>query len=83
MSLDANRLSDALFGDTVFANVIMLGAAWQQGLVPVTSDALMRAIELNGGKISIDSQLGQGTVCTVTFPIAANASAKPSVSSAA
>ncbi len=43
----------------------------------------MRAIELNGGKISIDSQLGQGTVCTVTFPIAANASAKPSVSSAA
>ena len=43
----------------------------------------MRAIELNGGKISIDSQLGQGTVCTVTFPIAANAAAKPSVSSAA
>lgn len=43
----------------------------------------MRAIELNGGKISIDSQIGQGTVCTVTFPIAANAPAKPSVSSAA
>ena len=43
----------------------------------------MRAIELNGGKISIESQLGQGTVCTVTFPIAANAPAKPSVSSAA
>jgi signal transduction histidine kinase len=43
----------------------------------------MRAIELNGGKISIDSQLGQGTVCTVAFPIAANPSAKTSVSSAA
>jgi nitrogen-specific signal transduction histidine kinase len=43
----------------------------------------MRAIELNGGKISIDSQLGQGTVCTVAFPIAVNASAKTSVSSAA
>jgi signal transduction histidine kinase len=43
----------------------------------------MRAIELNGGKISIDSQIGQGTVCTVTFPIAANAPAKASVSSAA
>jgi indolepyruvate ferredoxin oxidoreductase len=47
-SLDANRISDALFGDTVFANVIMLGAAWQHGLVPVGSAALMRAIELNG-----------------------------------
>jgi len=47
-SFDANRLSDALFGDTVFANVIMLGAGWQQGLVPVSLEALMRAIELNG-----------------------------------
>jgi len=43
----------------------------------------MRAIELNGGKISIESQIGQGTVCTVTFPIAADARAKPSVSSTA
>lgn len=55
-SLDANRLSDALFGDTVFANVIMLGTAWQQGLVPVTSDALMRAIELNGVAIEQNKQ---------------------------
>src|SRR5260221_372713 len=46
-SFDANRISDALFGDTVFANVIMLGAGWQQGLVPVSMEALMRAIELN------------------------------------
>ncbi|MBR1187771.1 indolepyruvate ferredoxin oxidoreductase family protein [Bradyrhizobium sp. AUGA SZCCT0160] len=55
-SLDANRLSDALFGDTVFANVIMLGAAWQQGLVPVSSAALMRAIELNGVAIEQNKQ---------------------------
>jgi indolepyruvate ferredoxin oxidoreductase len=47
-SFDANRISDVLFGDTVFANVIMLGAGWQQGLVPVSMEALMRAIELNG-----------------------------------
>jgi indolepyruvate ferredoxin oxidoreductase len=47
-SFDANRISDALFGDTVFANVIMLGAGWQQGLVPISMEALMRAIELNG-----------------------------------
>ena len=56
LSLDANRLSDALFGDTVFANVIMLGAAWQQGLVPVTSNALMRAIELNGVAVEQNKQ---------------------------
>ena len=46
-SFDANAMSDAVFGDTVFANVIMLGAAWQNGLVPVSVEALMRAIELN------------------------------------
>jgi indolepyruvate ferredoxin oxidoreductase len=45
---DANRAAEALFGDTVFANVMMLGAAWQLGLIPVTFEALMRAIELNG-----------------------------------
>jgi signal transduction histidine kinase len=43
----------------------------------------MRAIELNGGKIVIDSELGQGTLCRVTVPIAINAPAKTAVSSAA
>jgi signal transduction histidine kinase len=43
----------------------------------------MRAIELNGGKIAIESELGQGTTCKVTIPIAANAPAKSAVSSAA
>jgi signal transduction histidine kinase len=43
----------------------------------------LRAIELNGGKIAIDSEVGQGTVCKITIPIATNAPAKPAVSSAA
>jgi len=43
----------------------------------------MRAIELNGGKIVVDSELGQGTVCKVTVPIASNAPAKTAVPSAA
>lgn len=49
-ALDANALSEALLGDTVYANVLMLGAAWQAGLVPLSEAALMRAIELNGVK---------------------------------
>ena len=47
LDFDANRAADFLFGDTVFANMIMLGAAWQRGLVPVAREALMRAIALN------------------------------------
>lgn len=45
--IDANALSTTLFGDTVFANVIMLGYAWQHGLVPVSLSALNQAIVLN------------------------------------
>ena len=45
--IDANRLADRLFGNTVFANVILLGYAWQQGLVPIALASLQKAIELN------------------------------------
>ncbi|MDP5217646.1 indolepyruvate ferredoxin oxidoreductase family protein [Ruegeria sp. 2205SS24-7] len=45
---DANAASEALLGDTVFANVILLGFAWQRGLVPVSGIALAQAILLNG-----------------------------------
>ncbi|MCL4747455.1 MAG: indolepyruvate ferredoxin oxidoreductase family protein [Burkholderiaceae bacterium] len=45
--IDANRAAEHLLGDSVYANVMMLGFAWQHGLVPLGFDALMRAIELN------------------------------------
>ena len=44
----AASLAQSELGDTVFANMIMLGFAWQKGLVPVSSRALYRAINLNG-----------------------------------
>jgi len=45
--LNANHVAEQLMGNTVYANVIMLGYAWQLGLVPVSLDAIMRALELN------------------------------------
>jgi indolepyruvate ferredoxin oxidoreductase len=51
-AIDANRAAERLMGDSVFANMLMLGFAWQRGLVPIGFDALARAIELNG--VSID-----------------------------
>jgi indolepyruvate ferredoxin oxidoreductase len=44
----AVTLAERKFGDSVYANMIMLGFAWQKGLVPVSSRALYRAIHLNG-----------------------------------
>ncbi len=51
-ALDANAIAEALLGDAVLANVIMLGFSWQQGLVPVSLTALEQAIVLNG--VAID-----------------------------
>ncbi|WP_425260266.1 indolepyruvate ferredoxin oxidoreductase family protein [Massilia luteola] len=46
--LDATRLATALMGDSIAANLFMLGYAWQKGLVPLSEASLLRAIELNG-----------------------------------
>ena len=51
-TVDANRLAERLLGKSIYANVLMLGFAWQQGLVPVSLRALLRAIELNGVDIA-------------------------------
>jgi indolepyruvate ferredoxin oxidoreductase len=55
-TLDAARAAEALMGDTVYANVMMLGLAWQRGLVPVSLEALTRAIELNGVAVEANHQ---------------------------
>ncbi|TDV33845.1 indolepyruvate ferredoxin oxidoreductase [Paraburkholderia caballeronis] len=46
--LDANRLAIALLGDTLYANPLLLGFAWQRGWLPLSDKSLGRAIELNG-----------------------------------
>ncbi len=48
---DASLLARALLGDSIYSNMIMLGAAWQRGLVPVSREALEQAITLNGAKV--------------------------------
>ena len=44
----AHHLAETRLGDAIYANMIMLGFAWQKGLIPVSSRALYRAIRLNG-----------------------------------
>ncbi|MEW6706291.1 MAG: indolepyruvate ferredoxin oxidoreductase family protein [Pseudomonadota bacterium] len=47
-TLDAQALAEAFLGDSIVSNILALGYAWQRGLVPVSLQALLRAIELNG-----------------------------------
>jgi indolepyruvate ferredoxin oxidoreductase len=51
--LDGQRLATALLGDAIATNLFMLGYAWQRGLVPVSAQAIERAIELN--EVAIES----------------------------
>ncbi|MEW5250680.1 indolepyruvate ferredoxin oxidoreductase family protein [Microbulbifer sp. 2201CG32-9] len=54
-AFDANSYAQALFGDTVTSNLMMLGYAVQKGLLPVGEAALERAIELNG--VAVENNL--------------------------
>ena len=55
-TINANALAERLLGDAVYANIIMLGFAWQRGLVPISLQALLRAIELNGVAVERNKQ---------------------------
>ncbi len=45
---DASRLATLLLGHSIGTNLFMLGYAWQKGRVPVSQEAILRAIALNG-----------------------------------
>jgi len=53
--VDAGALAERLCGDAVAANLLLLGAAWQRGLVPVSRAAIARAIELNA--VAVEANL--------------------------
>ncbi len=54
--IDATRIATALMGDSIASNLFTLGYTWQKGLVPVSEEAITRAIELNGVAIAMNQQ---------------------------
>ncbi|WP_371228045.1 indolepyruvate ferredoxin oxidoreductase family protein [Roseovarius sp. 2305UL8-3] len=48
---DASSVARDHLGDTMYSNVLLLGAAWQAGQVPLGRAAIRRAIELNGASV--------------------------------
>jgi indolepyruvate ferredoxin oxidoreductase len=54
--IDAQHLASALMGDALYANMLLLGYAWQRGLVPISAAALDKAIELNGAAVDANRQ---------------------------
>ena len=55
-TLEAIRFATALSGEAMAANPLMLGYAWQKGMIPLTLAAIHRAMELNGVQIESNKQ---------------------------
>ncbi|WP_281081911.1 indolepyruvate ferredoxin oxidoreductase family protein [Variovorax paradoxus] len=53
--VEVDRIATALMGDSIAANMFMLGYAYQRGLIPVSAEAINRAIELNGAAVSMNT----------------------------
>ncbi len=54
-TFDAQSLAEEFLGDTVTANILAMGYAWQRGLIPIGLPAMQRAITLNG--VAVESNL--------------------------
>ncbi len=50
-AFDAEEVALQLLGDSIYTNPLLLGYAWQQGRIPVSSAAVLRALELNGVQV--------------------------------
>ncbi len=84
--VDATRIATALLGDSIASNLFMLGYAYQKGFIPVSADAIEKAIELNGVAIEFNRQAFRwgrkaahdlGAVERVAAPVAAEARPAP------
>lgn len=52
----ARELAVEGFGEEIAMNFMLAGQAWQQGLLPIPKEALMRAIELNGAMSKMNQE---------------------------
>jgi len=50
---DAHTAAVKLFGDSIAANMFLLGFAYQKGLIPISADAIEQAIVLNGAAVEM------------------------------
>ena len=52
--IDASRLATALFGQSIGANLFLVGYAYQLGAIPLSAASIEKAIELNGEAVAMN-----------------------------
>jgi indolepyruvate ferredoxin oxidoreductase len=54
--IDATGIASTLMGDSIATNAFMLGFAFQKGAIPLSLEAILRAIEINAAAIEMNKQ---------------------------
>jgi indolepyruvate ferredoxin oxidoreductase len=75
--IDATRAATALFGNSVGANIFLVGYAYQLGAVPLAAASIERAIELNGEAVEMNRAAFHWGRRAVVEPAAVEALIKP------
>ena len=80
--VDATRIANALFGQSIGANMFLVGYAYQLGAVPLSAAAIEKAIELNGQAVGMNSAAFHWGRRAVIDPAVVEAMAKPAAATA-
>ena len=75
--VDASRLATALLGNSIGGNMFMLGYAYQAGALPLSAEAIERAIEMNGEAVAMNVAAFRYGRRAVVDPAALEALVKP------
>ncbi|MGH7035670.1 MAG: indolepyruvate ferredoxin oxidoreductase family protein [Stellaceae bacterium] len=65
---DFHLLAQKIFGDTIAANLMLIGCAFQRGWLPVSEAALLRAVELNGVAVELNREAFRAGRYVAAFP---------------
>jgi indolepyruvate ferredoxin oxidoreductase len=54
MQIDATRIASVMLGNAIGTNLLLVGYAWQSGLIPLRLESIMQAITLNGTEVAMN-----------------------------
>ncbi len=73
VALDIEAISEQLFADHMPANMLLVGAAYQHGCLPIEGATIERAIELNGAAVEVNLAAFRWGRCALADPAALDA----------
>jgi indolepyruvate ferredoxin oxidoreductase len=77
VSFDAVEMAETLFDDHMVANLLLLGAAYQAGAIPVSAKAIEEAIGFNGVSVEVNLQAFRAGRLAVVDPAWAGSLTRP------